>query len=342
MIYLCKEVKIMNRKKVGVVCGGYSSEHNISLQSGENVYSALDRKKWEVFLIVLTEESWTAKDDSSNIYNVSKGDFSLQRLNTSIQLDLIFNLVHGSIGENGQLAALWELLGIPHTSCDNYNASLTLNKRDCLTVLREWNVSTAKYYTLDKGDKLDPDKIIACVGLPCFVKANRGGSSFGIFKVFEENDLIKSIEKAFNEDSQLIIESFLDGREFSVGTVEIDNNIIVLPITEIITNNKFFDFSAKYEGQSEEITPAIISKKWEKKLDELSKKIYSKLGLKGIVRSDFIVIDGVPHILEINSVPGMTAKSIIPKQVKAFGLDLSEFLTKILLQIDHSQKVNSI
>ncbi len=330
----------MYRKKVGVVCGGYSSEYEISLKSGENVFSSLDRKKWEVFYIILTKESWTAKDDANNIYNVSKGDFSLKALDISIKIDIIFNLVHGSLGENGQLASLWELLEIPFSSCDSYNAALTLNKRDCLTVLRQWNIPTAKHYTLDQGDDIDPKIIIDCVGLPCFVKANRAGSSFGVYKVYKKDGLVDAIEKAFKEDSQLIIESFLEGREVSVGVAEIDDEVCVLPITEIISENDFFDFSAKYEGKSEEITPAKISNRWKNDLNQLSKKIYSKLKLKGIVRSEFILVNEVPHILEINSVPGMTEKSIIPQQIDALGMEFSEFLTKILIQTERSKKVS--
>lgn len=335
-----KERKTMERKKVGVVCGGYSSEHEISLQSGISVFKALDRAHWEVFLITLSRESWTAKDDAQNTYTVSKGDFSLQTSNAFIQLDVIFNLVHGSMGENGQLAALWELLEIPFSSCDSYNAGLTFNKRDCLSVLREWNIPTAKYYTLDQWDRVETNTIIDRVGLPCFVKANRAGSSFGVFKVHEKTELIPAIENAFKEDSQIIIESFLDGREVSVGVATIDNQVEVFPITEIITDNDFFDFAAKYEGQSQEITPASIPEGWKNTLIELSKKIYLKLGLKGVVRSEFIFVDDIPHLLEINSVPGMTTNSIIPQQVHALGMELSEFLTKLLIQAEQHHKTS--
>ncbi|MBF11120.1 MAG: D-alanine--D-alanine ligase [Flavobacteriaceae bacterium] len=324
----------MSKKKVGVVCGGYSSEYKISLQSGKTVFSQLDRNKWEVFLIILAQDSWTAKDDDEKSYIVSKGDFSLQSSETSIKLDLIFNLVHGSIGENGQLAALWELLDIPFSSCNSYIAALTLNKRDCLTILRELNIPTAKYYTLDKGNSIDTLAIIDRVGLPCFVKANRAGSSFGVFKVYDKKNLIPSIEKAFKEDSQLIIESALEGREVSVGVAKFDDEIRVLPITEIISENDFFDFAAKYEGESQEITPAQIPKNWQKDLKDFSKKIYLKLGLRGFIRSEFIFVNNTPHILEVNSVPGMTSKSIIPKQVEAMNLEIPEFLTKILMQVD--------
>jgi len=320
----------MYRKKVGVVCGGYSSEHEISLQSGKNVFSSLDREKWEVFLIVLTKESWTAKDDFNNSYIISKGDFSIQGLDFSIKIDIIFNLVHGSIGENGQLASLWELLGIPFSSCDSYNAALTLNKRDCLAILREWKIPTAKYYPINKGDKFNTKKIIDHVGLPCFVKANRAGSSFGVYKVNSVNELEGSIKDAFKEDHQLLIESALEGREVSVGVAKFNDTIEVFPLTEIITENDFFDYAAKYEGKSQEITPADLPENWQNTVENWSRLIYKKLGLKGVVRSEYIFVDGIPHLLEINTVPGMTAKSIIPQQLNAMGIELSDFFSYLL------------
>ena len=322
----------MIRKKVGVVCGGYSSEHKISIESGEMVFSNLDRKKWEPFLIIVEKSKWSGKDVRGNIYSVSKGDLKLTFNGKTIKIDLIFNLIHGSLGENGQLAALCEILEIPISSCDSYNAALTFNKRDCLSVLREWKIPTAKYFTIDKDDYIDVDLIIKKLGLPCFVKANRSGSSFGIFKVYDKLNLLPSIKEAFKYDTQLIIESNLNGLEVSVGNARYENEIQVFPITEIIPNNDFFDYAAKYEGQSEEITPARIEKSLENELVVLSKKIYSKLGLKGFVRTEFIIVDKIPHILEINSVPGMTEKSIIPQQIKAMKTNLSDFLSKILIQ----------
>ena len=322
----------MIRKKVGVVCGGYSSEHKISLQSAETVFSNLDRNKWEAFLIIIEKSKWTGIDDIGNIYEVSKGDLKLTSNGKTIKIDLILNLIHGSLGENGQLAALCEILDIPLSSCDSYSAALTFNKRDCLSILREWKIPTAKYFTIDKDDDIDVDLIIKKLGLPCFVKANRSGSSFGIFKVYDKKNLLPSIKKAFKYDTQLIIESNLNGLEVSVGSARYENEIQVFPITEIISNNDFFDYAAKYEGQSEEITPARIEKSLEKKLVDLSKKIYLKLGLKGFVRTEFIIVDKIPHILEVNSVPGMTEKSIIPQQIKAMKMDLSDFLSKILIQ----------
>ena len=322
----------MQRKKVGIVSGGFTSEYNISILSGKTVFEELDRELWEVFLITINKSEWKAEDDQNNIYEVNKGDFTLQNNEIIVKLDVIFNAVHGAPGENGQLAALWELLKIPFSSCDSYTAGLTYNKRDCLSVLRELKVPTAKYFSINEGTTINEDLILATVELPCFVKANRAGSSLGIYKVTTKKELIPSVEKAFEEDSQVIIESALEGREVSVGVAAFRGGIHVLPITEIITNNDFFDYAAKYEGKSQEITPAEIPNKWKELVEHWAKSIYISLDLKGVVRSEFIFVNGIPHLLEVNTVPGITRKSIIPKQVEAMGIKLSQFFSYLLLQ----------
>tara|TARA_B110000305_G_C19387602_1_gene613073 strand:+ start:343 stop:1326 length:984 start_codon:yes stop_codon:yes gene_type:complete len=325
----------MEKKKLGVVCGGFTSEFDISIQSGKTVFDNLDRSIWEVFLIRINSFSWTATDDEENHYSVSKGDFSLYCDKTKIDLEIIFNVIHGAPGENGQLAALWELINIPFSSCDSYVSGLTYNKRDCLSVLRELNIPTAKHYSIDSRQTIDLEDIDKTVGLPCFVKANRAGSSFGVFKVKKKSELLPSIQKAFEEDSQVIIESALEGREVSVGVAAFEGKIHVLPITEIITENEFFDYAAKYEGESQEITPAQIPLEWKEKVEKYSKEIYHKLELKGVVRSEFIFVNGEPHLLEINTVPGLTNDSIIPQQVIAMGIEISDFYNLLLLQVLH-------
>ena len=322
----------MQRKKVGIVSGGFTSEYNISILSGKTVFEELDRELWDVYLITITKSEWKAEDDQSNIYKVNKGDFTLQNNETLVNLDVIFNAVHGAPGENGQLAALWELLKIPFSSCDSYTAGLTYNKRDCLSVLRELKVPTAKYFSINKGTTINEDLILATVDLPCFVKANRAGSSLGIYKVTTKKELKPSLEKAFEEDSQVIIESALKGREVSVGVAYFQGGVHVLPITEIVTDNDFFDYAAKYEGKSKEITPAQIPNKWKELVEHWAKSIYVTLDLKGVVRSEFIFVNGIPHLLEVNTVPGITRKSIIPKQVEAMGIKLSQFFSYLLLE----------
>ena len=322
----------MQRKKVGIVSGGFTSEYNISILSGKTVFEELDRELWDVYLITITKSEWKAEDDQSNIYEVNKGDFTLQNNETLVNLDVIFNAVHGAPGENGQLAALWELLKIPFSSCDSYTAGLTYNKRDCLSVLRELKVPTAKYFSINKGTTINEDLILATVELPCFVKANRAGSSLGIYKVTTKKELKPSLEKAFEEDSQVIIESALKGREVSVGVASFQGGVHVLPITEIVTDNDFFDYAAKYEGKSKEITPAQIPNKWKELVEHWAKSIYVTLDLKGVVRSEFIFVNGIPHLLEVNTVPGITRKSIVPKQVEAMGIKLSQFFSYLLLE----------
>ena len=322
----------MQRKKVGIVSGGFTSEYNISILSGKTVFEELDRELWEVYLITINKSEWKAEDDQNNIYEVNKGDFTLQNNEITVKLDVIFNAVHGAPGENGQLAALWELLRIPFSSCDSYTAGLTYNKRDCLSVLRELKVPTAKYFSINEGTAINEDLILATVELPCFVKANRAGSSLGIYKVTTKKELIPSLEKAFKEDSQVIIESALEGREVSVGVAAFHGGIHVLPITEIVTDNDFFDYAAKYEGKSKEITPAKIPDKWKELVEHWAKSIYISLDLKGVVRSEFIFVNGIPHLLEVNTVPGITRKSIIPKQVEAMGIKLSQFFSYLLSQ----------
>ena len=322
----------MQRKKVGIVSGGFTSEYNISILSGKTVFEELDRKLWEVYLITINKSEWKAEDDQNNIYEVNKGDFTLQNNEITVRLDVIFNAVHGAPGENGQLAALWELLKIPFSSCDSYTAGLTYNKRDCLSVLRELKVPTAKYFSINKGTTINEDLILATVELPCFVKANRAGSSLGIYKVTTKKELKPSLEKAFEEDYQVIIESALKGREVSVGVASFQGGVHVLPITEIVTDNDFFDYAAKYEGKSKEITPAQIPNKWKELVEHWAKSIYVTLDLKGVVRSEFIFVNGIPHLLEVNTVPGITRKSIIPKQVEAMGIKLSQFFSYLLLE----------
>ena len=331
MLYLCKIVKVqMSKKKVGVVCGGFSSEYEISIQSGKTVFSNLDRNLWETYLITIDSSDWTAVDYYNNKYLVSKGDFTLKNRENNLELDVIFNAVHGAPGENGQLAALWELLEIPFSSSDSYNSALTFNKRDCLNVLRAWDVPTAKFFELNQEDPIDLEKILKTVGLPCFVKANRAGSSFGVYKVNSVNELEGFIKKAFKEDHQLLIESDLEGREVSVGVAKFNDTTQVFPLTEIISENDFFDYEAKYEGKSQEITPADLPENWQKTVENLSRLIYNKLGLKGVVRSEYIFVDDIPHLLEINTVPGMTANSIIPQQLDTMGIELSDFFSYLL------------
>ena len=320
----------MSNLVVGVACHGYSSEATISMQSAKTVMAHLQKQYSSLFYLKITSNKWFVVDTEGHELEIPVGQFTFEYKGQRLRFDVLFNALHGSPGEDGKLAALLELASIPHTSCDMYPAALTFNKRDCIAIARRLGVPTAPSITLDKGDRIDLDEIQTGVGFPCFVKANRAGSSFGVFKVAHKEELQTCIHKAFEEDSQLIIEQALEGREVSVGVLRLQDQIKVLPITEIITENGFFDYAAKYEGQSQEITPAGIPKEWEESVSHWAHLLYDKLDLKGITRSEFIFVDGVPHLLEINTVPGMTQASIIPQQAQAAGIKLDELFSELL------------
>jgi len=311
------------QKNIAIVMGGYSSEAEISLKSGEVVYNSLDTSKYALYKVYILKEKWVVlKNDLE--YQINKNDFSFLLDNQHIHFDCVFNAIHGDPGENGTLIAYFDMLGIKHTSAPFYQMALTFNKRDTLSVVKEYGIPTAISFYMHQRDDIVTDTIIKKVGLPCFVKPNRAGSSFGVSKVYKEENLKNAIEKAYEEDEEIIIESFLDGKEVSVGVIEYHNELIVLPITEIVSENDFFDYEAKYMGKSKEITPARISQAEKELVEKQAKKIYQILNMKGFSRSEFIIVDGVPYFLEINTVPGMTEESLLPQQAKVASINLSE------------------
>ncbi len=304
--------------------GGYSSEYEISLKSGQVVFEVLDRTKYNCYKIHIFKDKWVYVDMDDNEFPVNKNDFSVIVQNQKITFDCVFNAIHGTPGEDGYMQGFFELLGIPHTSCGMYQAALTFNKRDCLSTLKPYGIKTATSYFVNLGDTIDEDAIINKVGLPCFVKANKAGSSFGVSKVYKKEELQHALEVAFNEDDEVIIESFLDGTEVSVGVITYKGEVKVLPITEIISDNDFFDYKAKYLGESKEITPARLTKEQEDKVNAVAKKVYEALKMTGFSRSEYIFKDGEPHLLEVNTVPGLTKASILPQQAAAAGISLQE------------------
>jgi len=315
----------MAKKKVAVAMGGYSSEFEISIQSGTIVCDALDKDIYEVYPVHLLKEGWYYVAENGVKSEINKGNFSFKKDGDTIVPDLVFNTVHGTPGEDGYLASYFKLLGIPHTSTGFYAAALSFNKRDCLSVLKSFGIHCAKSIYINKGDETDANTIITKVGLPCFVKPNRAGSSFGISKVTSLEELDPALQKAFEEDHEVIIESELVGTEVSVGVFKSEDELVAFNPTEIVSENSFFDYEAKYEGKSQEITPARISDEDTLAVQTEAIKIYSYLNMKGISRSDFIIQDGIPYFIEINSTPGLSAESIIPKQVRDAGMTLTEF-----------------
>ncbi len=319
-------------KNIAIIMGGYSSEYKISLKSGNVVYEYLDKEKFRPYRIHVLREKWVYVDDGDNEFPVNRHDFSIHLENETIKFDCVFNAIHGTPGEDGLLQAYFELLGIPQTSGDHYQAALTFNKRDLLSVLRPYGIKSAKSYYLNLGDPIDEDEIINTVGLPCFVKANKAGSSFGISKVYKKKDLGRAIAKSFKEDSEILIEAFLEGTEVSVGVITHEGRTKVLPITEIITENDFFDYEAKYEGKSQEITPARISKAQERNVVEIAQRAYEVLKMKGYSRSEFIFIGDEPYMLEMNTTPGLTRESILPQQARIAGIELSQLFESAIVE----------
>jgi D-alanine-D-alanine ligase len=312
------------KKIIAIVMGGFSSEVAISLKSGNVVYKHLDTEKYLAFRVHILKEKWVVLDDANNEYPIDKNDFSFLMNGNLIKFDVVFNAIHGNPGENGVLLAYFDLLGINYTSAPFYQMALTFNKRDTLSVLKQYGIKTAKSIFLNKGNNINLDEIIEKVGLPCFVKPNNAGSSYGISKAYKKEDILPAIEKAYKEDTEILIESFLDGTEVSVGVIQYQNQLKVLPITEIVSENDFFDYEAKYEGKSQEITPARISSEVQNRVEEVAKKVYTVLNMSGFSRSEFILVNDEPFFLEMNTVPGMTEESILPQQAAAAGISLKE------------------
>ena len=312
------------KKNIAIIMGGYSSEYKISLKSGNVIYETLDTSTYTAFRIHLFKDKWVYVDTNDNEFPVDKNDFSVTLNGSKVTFDCVFNAIHGSPGEDGFMQAYFELLNIPHTSCSMYQAALTFNKRDCLSVLKPYGIKTAESYYVNLGDTIDEEAIIAKVGLPCFVKANKAGSSFGITKVYKKEQLKNAIDFAFKEDDEIIIEAFLDGTEVSVGVITYKGETTVLPITETVSDNDFFDYKAKYLGESQEITPARISDDMAAKVNTIARQVYDILKMEGFSRSEYIFKDGEPHLLEVNTVPGFTRESILPQQAIAAGISLTE------------------
>lgn len=312
------------KKKIAIAMGGYSSEYRISINSGNMVYKHLDLSKYEPYRVHIMQHEWFVVADDDTPYPINKSNFTVKINDRTIAFDCVFNTIHGTPGENGLLQAYLNLIGIPQTSCDFYQSALTFNKRDLISVLRPYGIKTAVNYFLNKGDEINVEEIINKVGLPCFVKANKAGSSFGVTKVKKAEDLEQAVKFAFKEDDEVIIESFLDGTEVSVGVITYKGEILALPVTEIISENEFFDYEAKYLGKSQEITPARISEEQTKEVQEISKLIYSRLKMRGFTRSEFIFHNNEAHFIEMNTTPGLSEASILPQQAAKAGISLKD------------------
>jgi D-alanine-D-alanine ligase len=275
--------------------------------------------------------NWYWEDSIGRYHSIDKNDFTLKTDDQRIRFDAVFIAIHGSPGENGLLQGYFDMMEIPYTSCNAFCSALTFNKQACKLFLKEYGIHMAQAVLIRKEDELDIAEIIRFTGLPCFVKPNDSGSSFGVTKVKSKEELDPAIRKAFEESNEVLIEAFMKGREVACGVVKTANKAVILPVTEIITKNEFFDYEAKYTpGMSEEVTPANLPEKISNDIQNLSSKVYDLLGCKGIVRVDFILIGEKPFFLEINTVPGMTEESLIPQQAKAAGISLLDIYSMVI------------
>jgi len=320
------------KKKVALVTGGLSGEAQISYKSAITVNGNLDRNKFDVFQIDINPSGWWYTPENGAPQKVNRDDFSITDGGNKINFDVVLLCIHGTPGEDGKLQGYFDMLGLPYTSCDAATSALTFNKRYTVAVAAFGGISVANSMHLFKHTPVSPENILAKLELPVFVKPNNGGSSIGMSKVTTADALAPALEKAFKEDTQVLVEEFISGREFTIGVFKTKGSLLVLPITEIETSNEFFDFEAKYQGKSVETTPALIDETMQSQLEAAAKRVYEVLNCRGVVRIDFIYNEekGLPYMLEVNTVPGQSAASVIPQQVKAMGMSLQEFYTSIV------------
>ncbi len=323
----------MIKPKIAFVTGGYSGEAEISYQSAKTIEKNIDPQKFEHYKIDITTKGWFYQLPDGNKNEVDKNDFSLLINNEKINFDAVLIGIHGTPGEDGKLQGYFDMLNIPYTSCDCAISALTFNKRYTVAVASFAGINVANSVLLFKNNYKSPDEQVKNLRFPVFVKPNNGGSSIGMSKVNSPSEeLGAAIEKAFKEDEQVLVEEFIEGREFTIGVFQSKGKIIALPITEIITKNDFFDYEAKYLGASQEITPAKVEDSIAQLVKNEAIKIYQIFNCKGIVRIDFIYNEekGEPFMLEINTVPGQTEASLVPQQVKIMGLSMMDFYTALL------------
>lgn len=313
------------KKNIALIYGGNSSEWQISIQSGKFVASHIDKDRYNVYEVLLRGASWSVGGTE-----IDKTDFSLTVGGEKIRFDMAFILIHGTPGENGLLQGYLEMLGVPFNTCSAFVSALTFDKHSCKRFLDFAGVKMAKDLFLRRGSEYTPAEIVRELGLPLFVKPSNGGSSFGVTKVKHEDELAAAMEEAFKECDSVLIEEALRGRELTNGIYCEGGRLITLPVTEIITEREFFDYDAKYLGESNEVCPAEIPETLSEKVREMTAFIYNYLGCKGLVRMDYILNGEDIYFLEINTVPGMTPMSLVPGQVRAAGIDLQQFFTTLI------------
>jgi D-alanine-D-alanine ligase len=316
---------------IAIVAGGDSSEYEISIKSAKNVLANLDPVRYDATIVELSRNGWFVRDPKGNSYPVNRHDFTWQPNGQVKGFDAVINMIHGTPGENGILPAYFELIGMPFTGCRSFSSSLTFSKYYCNQFLRQCGILVSPSLLFRKPDAANVSLILNQTGLPCFVKPNNGGSSCGTSRVNEPDEILPALHKAFREDKEVIVEKLLVGTEVTCGLFKTKTRSEVFPVTEIISKKEFFDYEAKYTpGLADEVTPARIPDLVARSVQDLSSKIYDLLDCRGVVRMDYILVGDVPWFLEVNTVPGMSEHSIIPKQASFNGLSLNELFSILL------------
>ena len=324
-------------KRIAIICGGDSSEHDVSLKSGAGIYSFFNKEKYDCYIVDLKRGDWHVNLSDGTTAEIDKNDFSFMENGEKKNFDYAYITIHGVPGETGQLQGYFDLIGMPYSTCSVLVEALTFNKFVLNNYLRGFGVSVADSVLVRKGEEasVTDERIKATVGYPCFVKPAADGSSFGVSKVKSFDDMPGALERAFEQSDLIMIEEFLDGMEISQGVYKTKEKSIVLPATEVVSENEFFDFDAKYNGQVQEITPARLPEDVSERIAKITSVIYDILHANGIIRVDYIISKTTEgqykiNMLEINTTPGMTPTSFIPQQVRAAGLDMGEVLSEIV------------
>ena len=321
----------MKKRTIAIVAGGDSSELPVSLRSAQGIYSFIDKEKYNLYIVEMQGYRWEVVLPNGEKTPIDRNDFSFTENGEKKVFDFAYITIHGTPGENGILQGYFDLIGMPYSSCNVLVSAMTFNKFTCNQYLKGFGIRVSESMVLRKGFEILDEEVINKVGLPCFIKPNAGGSSFGGTKVKTKEDIQPAIEKAFGESDEVIIEAFMQGTEITCGCYKTKDKEVVFPITEVVTSNEFFDYDAKYNGQVDEITPARIPEETAERVRLLTSAIYDILGCDGIIRIDYIITVGEKvNLLEINTTPGMTATSFIPQQVRAAGLDIKDVMTAII------------
>ena len=319
------------KRTIAIVAGGDTSEYEVSLRSAQGIYSFIDKEKYTLYIVGMHGLDWHVRLDDGRTLPVDRNDFSFQLDGQKVKFDFAYITIHGTPGEDGRLQGYFDMLRIPYSCCGVLAAALTYDKFACNQYLHAYGVRIAESLLLRQGQTITDDEVVEKIGLPCFIKPSLGGSSFGVTKVKTREQIQPAIAKAFDEAQEVVVEAFMDGTELTCGCYKTRDKSVVFPISEVVSHNEYFDYKAKYNGESDEITPARISDELADRVKKLTSAIYDILGAQGVIRVDYIVTEGDKiNLLEVNTTPGMTATSFIPQQVRAAGLDIKDVMTDII------------